>query len=78
MGDENTDKDFIVIKQVEILLAINETIIELSKDMHCKNTGCPLRWQVDSNHGHREISKMLVGLGSWKWNCPFCGQEFRN
>ena len=70
-------KDYIVRELVDVILANKRLIMELSKHMWEGNR-CPLRWQVDSDHGHREVSQMLVGIGAREWNCPFCDQRFQD
>jgi len=34
---------------------------------------CPMLY--DNNH--YQNAQILDGLGCWKWNCPFCGEEFQ-
>jgi hypothetical protein len=77
MGDENTDHQWVIDKLVDVMLGAKESILELSKNMHGPVKRCPLR-NGTNGHGHRELSKTLVGLEQWKWNCPFCGQEFQD
>ena len=75
MGDENTDKAWVVSELIEQMLKTTEVILELSKDMHGPIKHCPI---VISKRGHRDTSKMLTGREMWKWYCPFCGQEFQH
>jgi len=68
-------KDSMVRELVEALLRNKRLILEMSKHMDEGNR-CPLQWQLDSVHGHREVARILVTTGYGKYKCPFCGQEF--
>ena len=68
-------KDYIVRELVEAMLRNKRLLLEFSKNMD-GGYRCPLDWQLDSDHGHREISRILVTTGYGSYECPFCGQGF--
>lgn len=36
---------------------------------------CPI---MTEGFDHYDYSKMLTGIGKWRWRCPFCGMEFED
>lgn len=69
-------KDYMVRQLVEAMLINKRLILELSEHME-SGLHCPLGWQLDRDHGHREIVQMIGDVTSWQWTCPFCGHEFK-
>lgn len=69
-------KDYMVRQLVEAMLVNKRLILELSEHMEV-GSRCPLDWQLNTDHGHREIVQMIGDVSSWQWTCPFCSQEFK-
>ncbi len=69
-------KAYMVRELVEGMLRQKRLILEMSEHMAIGNR-CPLDWQLDRDHGHREITKFIAGQNSMDWVCPFCGHVFK-
>lgn len=74
MGDENTDKAWVIDTLVQAMTDIKESILELSKDLHGPIKSCPLGKGHDFSY-HNDISRFLDD-GISTWSCPFCGRKF--
>ena len=65
--------------KVKKLIELREDILKDSKKW--KGPNCPLK-QFEGNEysfhiSHYCLSQAFTGLGCWKWECPFCKEEFQ-
>lgn len=56
--------------KIKTLIKLRKEILEqMEKREKYHPKDCPIR------KDHYHLSQLFGGLGCWRWNCPFCGEE---
>ncbi len=66
--------------KIRKLIELRDEILEESKKWkQNKNPNiCPLTGFTGFENSHKHLTEMITGVGCWRWECPFCKEEFQS